>query len=186
MRDNKKGYTLVEIIVCFALIGIFMSATAVVLSTFFEVSAKMNSINQAQTLSVTLMDTIAGELTSAAASKEDSTEGEIENTYIQITHDGTSISYMDKNGYPVSMGVDNEQKLLLEYTDKDSEDKTSFWGLGEGVYMDNLIDSLTFKKIDPDKNLIQINLKLINNRTGYVAEKEALVQCFNVNATNIQ
>ena len=45
---NKKGFTLIELIVTFVLIGIFMVSATAVMSSFMHVFARVKSISSAQ------------------------------------------------------------------------------------------------------------------------------------------
>ncbi len=65
LQKNCKGFTLVEIIVTFALTAIFMSAAAMVLSSFMHSHAVANAVATEQDVAGIVMDTITGELSAA-------------------------------------------------------------------------------------------------------------------------
>ena len=59
---NKKGFTLIELIVTFVLIGIFMVSATAVMSSFMHVFARVKSISSAQNVADVLLTKAAGEL----------------------------------------------------------------------------------------------------------------------------
>ena len=64
-RGNRRaGYTLVELIVSFALIGIFLVAASTVIGSFLRIQARVSAQADAQTLSDTLLNTISEPLVS--------------------------------------------------------------------------------------------------------------------------
>ena len=66
-RENTKGYTLVELMVVFALIGIFMVAASVVAGAYGKISNRITALSQAQTLADTLLNRMSEELISMEA-----------------------------------------------------------------------------------------------------------------------
>lgn len=60
--QNKKGFTLIELIVTFVLIGIFMVSATAVMSSFMHVFARVKSISSAQNVADVLLTKAAGEL----------------------------------------------------------------------------------------------------------------------------
>ena len=64
-RGNRRaGYTLAELIVSFALIGIFLVAASTVIGSFLRIQARVSAQADAQTLSDTLLNTISEPLVS--------------------------------------------------------------------------------------------------------------------------
>ena len=58
--QNKKGFTLIELIVTFVLIGIFMVSATAVMSSFMHVFARVKSISSAQNVADVLLTKAAG------------------------------------------------------------------------------------------------------------------------------
>lgn len=164
---------MVEIIVSFALIGIFMSAAAVVMAMFSETTLKMNSIHHSQMLSITLMDTIEGELSGAADTGSNA---------VQIQDGGHKIRFANKKGYILTMGCNDDGYLVLDY--EGAAEGENVWEFGEGVYHDSRIQDITFEQADyaggGAGNLIKVTLKLQDQKTGYVRTKERIVKCYDV------
>lgn len=200
-RDRKKknrGFTLIEVIVCFALIGIFMSAVGVVLAMFMEVSMKNTSISQAEILAGNIVETISSELTSAA---DDSRWHDEANTKIKealagdtyskcsvlITDDdaygNNSIYFANKINTLVKIKKDAEDTLSVLYGNQ-QEGNTVDWDFGSGVYMGNLIKKLHFKnRVTGGNIVIQVELEVENQRTGYIAKRTFYVECYNISGT---
>ena len=60
--QNKKGFTLIELIVTFVLIGIFMVSATAVMSSFMHVFARVKSISSAQNVADVLLTKSPGGL----------------------------------------------------------------------------------------------------------------------------
>ena len=67
---NKKGFTLIELIVTFVLIGIFMVSATAVMSSFMHVFARVKSISSAQNVADVLLTKAAGELSGGQGRKK--------------------------------------------------------------------------------------------------------------------
>ena len=63
--NNKKGYTLIEIIVTFMLISMFLLAATVITTSCMKVYLKVKSISNGQTVADSLTEKINGELSAA-------------------------------------------------------------------------------------------------------------------------
>ena len=69
-KNNRGGFTLVEIIVTFALTALFISSATLVLSTFLKSHAVASAVATEQNVASVIMETITGELSAARCSKE--------------------------------------------------------------------------------------------------------------------
>lgn len=69
VQKNKKGFTLVELVVSFALTGLLLASAAVVLTNYGQVTADMTMIAQSELTAANLMDAIRAELAYAANNK---------------------------------------------------------------------------------------------------------------------
>lgn len=171
IKKRQAGYTLVELVVTFAVISIFMAATIVVMGGALRNYSRMNYFIKAQSVADTLMQTMVSEISAAA---DTTVEGE----YACVIEGGPSgterIKYVDYNGYTVELGVNAEQILEIDYDDKEATQ----WYYGKESYMSNRITGLTFT---PAKdNLIVIDLKLENKKTGYEFELKRVAKCYNL------
>lgn len=183
---NKKGFTLVELMVSFTLTAIFMTAAVLVMSSFLKVYYRTNNISQSTSVADMLMENISSELSLA---KQDSWSGKTEEKEaIRITRnsDGKdTIDYRDKNGNAVQMTVKDGLLCLVYKKQKDiAESEEVEWGYDEKVYLHNVINKLTFIK-DKESNIITINMTLYNDKTGYSVNSQRVIECFNLKGSDI-
>lgn len=170
LRD-KRGFTLVELLVTFTLLLVLMTAALAVISPSAKVFLKAIGAGRAQSVSTILMDRMTNELGAAT---------EI------ITVADDKVEYVDSGGNNVLMekviinkAQPNETAILqLRYT-KDEYDE-QLWSFPLKVYMGNKIEELEFSTVDDREDLIQIRLKLKNSQTGYEQERTRVVKCYAV------
>ncbi|MCR1840463.1 PilW family protein [Murimonas intestini] len=177
---NKKGMTLVELIVGFALVGIFMASAVVVLSSSIHVFVRANSLAHAQTVADMLLETITSELSSAAdASFQGSGE-------IMIVTDST-VSFVDKNAYPVIMSAEDGRLVLsyqqVETATGDVEEPVK-WRYEEGTYLGTKISSLKFAHLNG--NLIEVTMILTVEKSNQDFEFSRIIQCYNLDDNAIK
>ena len=135
---DNRGSTLVEMVVCFALLGIFLAASAAVISMitglFFEVKGE----TYAEQVSDILMEKISSEIDGALylpgdASNNPRIDHDIMNNY------GSSISVIDKTNTSVTVSVKNNQ-LVLDYdaivdsVDPSNNRNKTTWRYDSAVY----------------------------------------------------
>lgn len=183
---NKKGYTLVELIVVFALTAVFITAATMTTGVFMRIFLKVNTMSHAQTVASTLMETLDSQLSSAAAASAWDLEGagpSDPNVFLYISADGEKVSYVDKNHIPVIICV-IDGMLHLEYQPIEGGDAVD-WYYGEGSYSGNRISSLAFEQPEND-NLLKISLTLKNTKTGYEYAAVRWVECYNLGSAEIK
>lgn len=176
--SNRGGYTLVELIVSFALIGIFMSSAAVIISGALRVHARMDQLPKIQMAADTIMETIVGEVTSASS-------GGV--TIQTVDEDYDTLTFVDKNGYPVTICVGDDSQpeteglLRLEYEELDDSGNPIVWYYSQGVYMHHYISRLYFtsQMSAAGKELITVELQLKNPGTGYAVDFKQIIECYN-------
>ena len=66
IRTSKKGFTLVEVIVAFALTGILFVAASAVFGVFLKSFVRVTGISEMETAARSIMETVTGELERAA------------------------------------------------------------------------------------------------------------------------
>ncbi|WP_337405958.1 prepilin-type N-terminal cleavage/methylation domain-containing protein [Suilimivivens sp.] len=71
LKNDNAGITLAELVVTFALMGIFLAAAAAVISSSIMVHAQLSGTMYASTVSETLLDKVTGELAGARAEEEE-------------------------------------------------------------------------------------------------------------------
>ena len=144
MDDNRirliddRGTTLVEMIVCFALLAIFISAATVIIvamtSLYYEVKGEL----YAKQVSDIVIEKISSEIDGAIYIDGDTSNNPRIDDDIN-NNKGTSISLVDKTDTSVMLSVEDE-RLVIEYMDiVDSEDSSNdrnatTWKFDENVY----------------------------------------------------
>lgn len=167
LRKNNKGMTLAELIVTFALMGIFLASTAAIISSSVLVHSQLTGTMYAQTVGETLLDKMTGEL---AASKPISgrsmtvgvvlREGEIL---------GNGVSFYDRDGIQSYFLVE-DGLLVLQADDQ--------WQLDENAYMGYRVSDLQVVRLN-DKNVLEVQIKLKNLKTGFEYTASRAVRCYN-------
>lgn len=177
---NKKGMTLVELIVGFALAGIFMASAAVVLSSSMRVFVRANNMAHAQTVADMLLETITSELSSAA-------DASYQGTGDTMILTENSVSYVDKNAYPVIISSE-DGRLILSYqhveTATGEVEEPVKWQYKEGAYLSTKISSLQFRHLE--RNLIEVTLILTAEKSNQDFEFSRIIQCYNLDDNAIK
>ncbi len=185
LRGNRRGVTLVEMIVSFALIGIFMVSAAQVISATMRIYTTTRDLDQAIQVQDTLLDKIAGELESAQAGNG---KEEGDTVTLKIEASRKKVSLFDRTGCPIYITLDEDGTYLLIHYDQivfEQEGESVIlseavdWKFDKGMYMGMKIQDLTFSRprgAYPD-NVIKIELTLTRGAEGYSASR--YVQCGN-------
>lgn len=178
---NKKGMTLVELIVGFALAGMFMASAVIVLSSSMRVFVRANNMAHAQTVADMLLETITSELSSAA-------DASFQGTGNTMIIEGNTISYVDKNAYPVVMSVEGG-RLYLAYQQVETAtgemQAPVKWQYEEGTYLNTKISELQFEHID-NSNLIEVTLTLTAGKSDQDYKFSRIIQCYNLDENAIE
>lgn len=162
---QNKGATLIELIVCFALLGIFMSAAAVVIANVTNVFFDVKGQTYGRQVADVLMGKICGEIEGAKVSLDD--------VYTQpvIFQDPKDFELKNRSGYKIDLydrtdthmqiyEEDGDLKIRYfeinpimdgkEYTDeyRAAHRDEVIWTFDEAVYMGYRIKSLRFVPAD--------------------------------------
>lgn len=124
---SKNGTTLVELIVCFALICIFFSGISMVLASSIQTYEKMKTMGSAQTAAELIFDQISAEVTDAALRSE--------KDCLRIRPDRLFV--VDSTGLSVQIFAD--ENGLLQF-----QSESGNWGMDSASYFGFHIQSLTF------------------------------------------
>lgn len=176
VKKNKKGFTLIELIVSFVLIGILMATAATVFSGAYRVHIRIKSFTNSQMVADILKETIEGELTHARAKKVDQEEGAIKVSESEV-------SYLNKEGIKTRLYVSSEGYLCLSYPEAEIEgdesnvDNNQY--LGTNVYLKNKITKIQFSHV-PDTNYIRLDMELKDQVTGSVYKTKEIIECYNL------
>lgn len=185
VKQNNKGFTLVEMITTFALLGIFMVAAARVISYTIGIyyAAKGNSYGYE--VSYMISNKIRGQLENANDNNSfviaDKTT-----SFPTVSDDGESIKFVDKTGSIVEASVNDEGYFVLSYdevvgrTEEDSY-KAVDWFFDKKAYMGYTIEDIRFENPGEDypKNVVRMNMTLHSPQYGDF-ETSYYIKCYNV------
>lgn len=210
-KNSSKGFTLVELIVSFALTGLLLASASVVLANYGINTADMTAISQSELAASNLMDAIRAELMYAAdydgwyGNAEEPIkeyvgelgEGDDPKKIDVLIADGKkSIYFANRLGTLVKISCDG-RRLSIRYGNPGGGSGNSGirnvvnWDFGSGVYMANSIKELKFERVTTeetppkDTSVIKVTLVLENGKNGYRAIRESCIECFNVPPTKI-
>lgn len=179
---SKKGFTLTEVIAAFALTGILLVSASAVLGVFMKTFVRVRSTAQAQTVAGTLMETVIGELESAADTDIAGQAGAQTAASLYLAEDG-SIWYANYDRQVVRMYVDEAGHLQLEYQTEDDAEE-DFWRYPEHFYNGCEIQRLDVSRVEA-RNLLEITLEL-KHRVGDVTySMTRMLECYNLKAADI-
>lgn len=183
VKNNQKGATLIEVIVTFALIGLFLLAATTAVSAAMNAFYRMEAISRAIVVSDTILDKAEGELSMASADGAKLCLGG------EANGDGfwSTICFYTANGNPVRMksedGGDGKGHFSLYYYPVQNGNGSSVgtdWTFDEKLYQGFWITELSFRwngtEESPD-NIIEIRLSLTNGTSSY--SQSRFVQCTN-------
>ncbi|MEY8533841.1 prepilin-type N-terminal cleavage/methylation domain-containing protein [Blautia pseudococcoides] len=198
--NSKKGVTLIELIVTFALISLFILLSTQVISSAMNVYYKIQSINYGRQVSDTLMDKIAGTISAAQVNIERvNIENEELNTKytLQIEDDMSKIDLYNGSGSHIYItntkpDTGGDKQLVIHYYRvesvlNDSNKKLVYepidWTFDKKMYLDYKITKLEFSLADPDgiiypENVIRIHLEIDHKKFGSYSTTR-YVECYN-------
>ncbi len=178
-KDNR-GLTLTEMIVTFALVGIFMAAAVSVISSAVITHSELTASMYAQSVGEMLLDKISGEL--AAAKAEDGCILIGDTANLGGT-EGNGAAFYDREGRPVVCLVENGI-LRFRYQEADSDEgsaeysRENEWSFDEKAYMGFRITDMQIHRID-EKNVLEISVKIQNLKTGFEYSTSRCTRCYN-------
>lgn len=183
VKNNQKGATLVEVIVTFALIGLFLLAATTAVSAAMNAFYRMQAISRAIVVSDTILDKAEGELSLASADGAELCLGG------EATSDGfwNTICFYTANGNPACIksedAGDGKGRFSLYYypvQNRDGNAAGTDWTFDEKLYQGFWITELSFRWNGTEEstdNIIEIRLSLTNGTSSY--SQSRFVQCTN-------
>ena len=200
---GQQGTTLVELIVTFALIGIFMTAAAFMLSSTLRMFTRMQSTSRAILVSDNILDKVSGEIAAILPPSSATKQG----YYCWLEPkdaDGKShwIAFQNRNRSPISIfAAENDSagkadvskighgQLFMRYYalggDASKHVDEIDWHYDSRVYMDYTIEDLWFSRdesADSKNNVIRIDLILRNTKTGFEYSAFRYTESYNFDA----
>lgn len=148
LKKNNKGTTLTEMIVTFALTGIFLVAAAGILSSAVLIHGQLTATMNAQNVGEMLLDKITGEMSSK--------KGEV------LVQDGLLVIHYVE---PATEGLTGNQT------------NQRVWKLDEKAYMGFRISDLQMVSLN-DEDVIEVTLKIKNLKTGFEYTISKCTRCY--------
>ncbi len=168
--DDNRGGTLTEMIVTFALDGIFMAAAVSVISSAELTQSELTASMYAQRVGEMLLDKVTGELAAARADEgRDIALGAVLTEQEEDAY-GDSAAFYDREGRPVVCTVE-EGLLYFHYDDLD-------WALDPKAYMGFRITQMEIKRRN-DKNVLEVSFQIKNLKTGFEYSTFRCTKCYN-------
>lgn len=186
LTPGREGSTMAELIVAFALLGIFLAVAAMVTGIYFRTFTRTREYGSQRILASTLLDAIEYEL--GAAVKNAGYES------ADLTPGSGSVSYLDSDGTPSRLTVDENGYLrIARGADAapeealDSEASALFPEpvllYGSLVYGRSRIAGLSFGPLEraAEKHLVKVTLSLESGQfSGMTCETSRVVYCYNL------
>ncbi len=179
-KNKKKGASMVELVVAFALIGIFIVAAGSILSAYLNIYNSVNTTIQQQQISATLLERVGGVLLKCSHAYEGNPEIDV----IKISEDASGkdeVEIIQATGMTVKVLITDNGRLRLNYLTEDPElidesaDETET-GFGDGFYMNNIITAFEVKRVE-DSSVLEVTLSLRNVKTGNEFTAVKVVDC---------
>ena len=207
LSADRRGVTLIEMVVSFALLGIFLVVCAQVLASGLSLYQYVKARSYGKQVADTLMEKITGEIegaqTATGVSFVPGTEGEGDgSSTLSLAKDGTYIILYDRTGSRIRIGtetVSGRDIVNLHYyqvnsIDSENNEVVSYeavdWQFDPAVYMGYEVESLRFTRpwkdhpSDYEQNIIQVELCIKNPEYGSEYKIKRLVRCFNFTPLN--
>ncbi len=186
---SKKGFTLAEVVVAFALTGVLLASASAVLGVFMKTFVRVKSTVQAQTVAGTLMETMVGALESAADMEigglESAADVEIgEQAGALYLADDGSAWYTDYDRQVVHMYVDESGCLQMEYPSEIDGGENDFRSYPESFYNGCKIQRLEISKVE-GRNLLEITLEVKHHVGDVTYSVTRLLECYNLEEGDI-
>lgn len=190
---KNKGFTLVELIVAFAIFSMLMATVAGLLPGFIKQYNYVQNSVQADKIGTTLLDLIESELSYARS--------------IELIDGGTesdTVKYVNNNLVTIYLGVyDGNDALGVEgadgsslgpntfafvyppykYLDSDNNETTDciVWGYTEKYYVKNIVENFKVTEMDESyrPNVYKVEFDLTRSDTNQTKHFERLFQCIN-------
>lgn len=184
---SRRGATLVELLVTFALLAIFLMSAAAVLTPATRVYLNLKYQSYAQSVSDILLERVCGQIASASADE------------MVISDDGGKISFSDSKASPMYIALSsscvpdegNEDVasgfLLLHYrTIYYSDDGSRVlwnavnWKYDLNAYQGFEIESIHFEPVGDAKRAVKVELTLAHTRFNVRHTASRIVECYNL------
>ena len=192
-HNKNQGLTLVEMIVTFMLIGLFMIAASKVIantvSVYYTAKGTANGMQVSSIIASKIRGEIEGARDATITTEVKNEDGTGFLTNIKDIETGyNKIEFTDAQGSHVYIGVNEEGYLVVHYYPvvvASGEVKSTDWVFDQKAYMGYSIKELKFTqpKGDYADNIIYMSLTLHSSRYGDFTYTE-YIQCYNLDANS--
>lgn len=183
LRRNNRGTTLAEMIVTFALIGIFMASAAAVISSAILMHGEITGVMYAQSVGEMILDKVTGEL--AAAKNPGSGTIVIRNGRTSENPEDNQVSFRDRDGRSAQIYIEEgilkihyDQKVVVEDDGEVTTQPQQDWQMDEKSYMGYRITEFKVEPLNAE-NTYEVRIKLQNLKTGFEYSTMRCTKCYN-------
>ena len=174
LNTNKnKGMTLVEMIVCFALLSIFVTVSTLVISNVITLYYRVRGESYARQVGDIVAKKITSELSGAEYANDSSIDPIIEKKNPNDeTVDGNVITVVDSTDTKISMYADDGilkiyYHKITDENDSDNNREPVIWTFDKKMYNCYQIDSLDFAQACSSKNTALASKYDVTATTNY-------------------
>ncbi len=165
-KTDNRGMTLAEMIITFALMGIFLAAITSVISASIMLHTELTGTMYAQSVGEILLDKVTGELAFAKAENATMTAG-------TVLKDGEAVSegifFYNREGNKSCFYVENG---ILNMDSADA------WRMDENAYMGYRITDFQINRLN-EESLWEVVFRIKNLKTGFEYTASRVVESFN-------
>ena len=175
-KKNNKGMTLVEMIVCFALLSIFVTVSTLVISNVVTLYYRVRGESYARQVGDIVMKKVTSEITGAKFSSEGTDNPSVTDTPINTeSMDGNAIDLVDNTDTRIRMYAEDGILKIYYYPIDDESDplnpvQTSavIWTFDKKMYNGYSLDNLEFKMAPSGypNNVVMVKMKLSSGKYG--------------------
>lgn len=164
---------MVEMVVSFLLLIIFMSCTVAIVSSSMQIFARNISMSRAQSVSDLILSDVVGEIEKASSALE-------YNDHViafENQHGDREIIYVDSVSRQLNIHYDEYQNPKSGVVESQSVN----WNYGSRNYMGNQIQEFTIRQLNAGENsrpVFEITLKLKNSQTQYEYQESRIAECY--------
>jgi len=185
-KQNNSGFTLVEMVVTFALLGIFMVAAARVITYTVNIYYVAKGNSYGYEVSYMIANKVKGQLENAGISNSFklTEDGDPKSTPV-VLDDGKSVKFVDGTGSVVTILTENNY-LVIRYDAVGREGDPDYykevdWKFDEAAYMGYTIADLRF--VDPGtdypNNVLKLEMTVHSPKYGDFTT-QFFIKCYNI------
>ncbi len=185
--NKDTGFTLVELVVCFALLGIFMVCAMLIISSVMGIYYHAKGVDTgrqvADMVTTKAVGEIEGAVTGAAVNDTGSSM-----EYMAIGDDGSYIDFYDRTGSHVKISVVDDYLDIYYYpvvTEGGSGtklDRGVDWTFDPKTYQGYRVSSMIFTHVGG--NIIKLELTIHGDKYGDYTSTQ-YIECYNFTDTDI-